>query len=286
MNSQLTRFRRLILSIGLRTRRAVTFHWEPETARVTVTSQGGGWADGYVDNVLFQVVEGDAPLGIDVDRNTGAVTIVNPNDSSSIEIDFYEISSVSGSLLASWNSFEAQGLDAIGGGVGQHWTEGAGVDSELLTEVFLLGTSVFSATETQVLAGAFNTSNNTEDLVFRYGMASEGVLHTGIVTYDGTIIEFELSDLNKDGFINGADWLLYIAGLGADLSGLTEEQALAMGDLNADGINDHADYLIFKSDYEMANGPGSFVAMLAGVPEPGTLTLAILGCLAFLRRRR
>ena len=71
------------------------------------------------------------------------------------------------------------------------------------------------------------------------------------------------SDLDANGDLDGQDWLLYVAGLGAIDPGAT--------DLNGDGVNDHADFLLFQSDFERCHGTGSFAEMLRTVPEPAML---------------
>ena len=256
-------------------------------ATVTVSSQGSGWADGYVDNVFFQVVEGAAPLGIEVNRTNGDITMTNPNDSVSIEFDYYEITSPGGSLLTTWDSFEDQGLDAIGSGVGEHWTKATGVDSQILAEVFLLGTSEFAAAETQTLAGAFEKLSTQQDLLFRYGLSSAGVLHEGVVSYSGSPPEYDLGDFDTDGDIDSDDWAILRANQHADLTSLTPVQALLRGDLNGDLANNHTDFVAFKTIYETLHGAGSFAAMIATVPEPSTCLLASLagGLLLGWRRR-
>jgi len=82
------------------------------------------------------------------------------------------------------------------------------------------------------------------------------------------------SDLDNDGEIDAADWIIFRTNHLADLSGLSPiEQSLA-GDLNGDGRNNLDDFLLFKDDYSAANGEAAFFRMLA-VPEPATLVLAV-----------
>src|SRR5262249_21126983 len=91
-------------------------------------------------------------------------------------------------------------------------------------------------------------------------------------------------DLNSDGAINVGDWVLFRSGQQVNMSGLTHDQAFALGDLNGDFRNDHADFVLFKTAYENLNGAGSFSAMLAAVPEPSTLLLAVLVSVTMARR--
>ncbi len=86
-------------------------------------------------------------------------------------------------------------------------------------------------------------------------------------------------DLNADGQLNEQDWLQFIAGAETSMSGLTEIERYAMGDLDGDGVNSVLDFVLFKNAYITVNGAGSFDAMLAGVPEPSSSLLALLGVL-------
>ena len=67
---------------------------------------------------------------------------------------------------------------------------------------------------------------------------------------------------------------------------MTPAQAFAMGDLNGDFRNNHADFVIFKRAFEAAHGADAFAALLAGVPEPSTILLALVFASASLRIRR
>jgi alpha-L-fucosidase len=79
-------------------------------------------------------------------------------------------------------------------------------------------------------------------------------------------------DLDLNGTIDVADWQLYIAGVGADLSMATPLEAFQQGDLNGDGRNDLTDFDLFTTAYDGAHGFGAFVAMIhSNVPEPGSL---------------
>ena len=81
-------------------------------------------------------------------------------------------------------------------------------------------------------------------------------------------------DVNADGFIDGSDLSIIISHWGQ--SGLGWE----LGDLNGNGIVDGSDYSQVLSYWNPAPPEP------AGVPEPTTIGLLLLGGLALLKRRR
>ena len=97
---------------------------------------------------------------------------------------------------------------------------------------------------------------------------------------DVTLVPMILGDFDSDGDIDGEDWLLYVAGLGAASPGAT--------DLTGDGFNNHDDFLRFQELYNNLNGAGSFSNMLAGVPEPSSivLLLALISTLLVVKYRQ
>lgn len=95
-----------------------------------------------------------------------------------------------------------------------------------------------------------------------------------------------LGDLNSDGNITAADWVVLRDNQLSNLSGKTYSEAYFLGDVTADLVNDHADFALFKDLYDAANGVGSFTAMLAAVPEPSSLVLVASAGLAARPFRR
>ncbi len=93
-------------------------------------------------------------------------------------------------------------------------------------------------------------------------------------------------DLNFDGDINSADWMLIRSGQHANMTGFTRSQALALGDLNGDFQNNFTDFVLFKTVFEASNGSGSFNAMFAHVPEPSAVLLSIVGGFAIAASAR
>jgi hypothetical protein len=161
-----------------------------------------------LDEVHF---EGILPkLTLDVDRTTGAVQMRNPTGVE-FAINGYEIKSALESLNplnppAGWNSLDDQNLDSIGGGTGQSWTEGGGSTASILTEAYLLGNSLVSATEVIPLGLAYNTTVGATDLAFKY-RTTDGVLHTGAINYIPPVSGS--ADYNGDGHVDAADYVVW-----------------------------------------------------------------------------
>ena len=138
-----------------------------------------------------------------------------------------------------------------------------------------------------------NLGNNSwiqtphEDLVFQY--ISSGQIVDGIVAYIGNNnLPFANGDFNADGSINVADWIILRNNQLVNLSSQSLAQAYRLGDMTGDKLNNHADFVAFKSVYDAANGSGSFVQMVASVPEPSSVVLVLAAGTMFfpLKRRR
>jgi hypothetical protein len=101
------------------------------------------------------------------------------------------------------------------------------------------------------------------------------------------------ADFNLDGFVNAADWQI----LRSNLNSLTAN-TFAQGDIGSavsgeeiavsPGVVDFQDFIRFEEIYNKKHGgDGAFQRLLAGVPEPASAALLLVGCaaLACLRRR-
>jgi hypothetical protein len=106
-----------------------------------------------------------------------------------------------------------------------------------------------------------------EDIVFKDFQVT---VNTAPVVY---------GDLNNNGTITSADWMILRGNLYADAGG-SHFDAYFRGDLTADLAVNQADFVAFKILYEDANGAGSFARMLAGVPEPASHALFLSAALA------
>lgn len=138
-------------------------------------------------------------------------------------------------------------------------------------------------------AGYLGVATST-DLVSWVNRTSQSVQPVGPQAHHGTVfaaplekIGFDLpifrSDLNSDGEINLADWIVFSNHHLANFSGLTAAQRAARGDLNGDGVNNYSDFRIFQSDYDAFQGMGQFQALLGSIsiPEPTAGMLLVVG---------
>jgi hypothetical protein len=224
-------------------------------------------------------------IAVEVNRDTGAITLANM---SGAEITFSALT-----LTSAFGAIDASALTPITG----HYDEsgnGAIDPFDLWSITSPPGSPTqFSETSTgdpgAIAAGesiVFSPAGGwirspTEDL-FASLLLGDGTVLNATVSYTGNGgSPFLRSDLNFNGAVDLADWSLFVASSYAALTGLNRAEAYAVGDLDADGDNDHADFLLFKSDFNVANGAGAFESRILRVPEPTTLGLAIgiAGCL-------
>ena len=198
-------------------------------------------------------------LTLEVNRDTGAINLINTTSSAVSDVTAITIESQTGSIdpteLDSFSGTLAVGqnvsLDAMPG-----TTEGAWLQSpveDLRAELVIAG------------------GNRTIDVNF---VGNGGV-------------KWEIGDLDFDGAIDADDYAILAANAETDIAGLSATLAYQSGDLNGTGTNDVTDFGIFKDAFIAIHGPAAFAQLIAGVPEPGSATLLMLGAAAIglLRRR-
>jgi hypothetical protein len=263
------------------------------TATVKVSAWGallaGGLADGYMDNLDFQVTNVLPALSLNVNRSTGAITLTNQTGAAE-NISSYSIASAFEALApTSWLSI-ADNYDSGNPGPNQvdaahAWAEQtAAVGQVSESDPSTSGASL--ANGRNVSLGSLWVQSPAQDLAFSY--VSDGQTVQGIVNYVGgpggqALVE---GDLNVDGIINSADWVILRSNQLGALSALGLAEAYRRGDLNGDRLNDHADFVEFKALFDAANGVGSFAAMVAGVPEPSSCVVALAAGVVLLPARR
>jgi hypothetical protein len=254
------------------------------------------FAAGPDATVPFQVWTPEFNLAFEVDRNTGTFTLKNTGPS--INVVGISIGSASGALdptkwksvsgnydLAGNASFDTDGSWSITSTTATQLTE-----VEVAGNGGQLGTGGTAASLQLGLADAWTLSRFEDVVVSITRLLPDNFTTETIgvpVSYlNGIGQAAARSDLNFDGAVTAADWILFASHHLEDLSTLTVAQAATLGDLNQDLANDYEDFLLFRGDYDAANGPGALAAVMA-VPEPSSLGLLVVaGCAAMRVGRR
>lgn len=212
-------------------------------------------------------------LKIRINTVTGLTEIVNDSETA-FDIDSYLLESSTDDLFFSgWDSLSDQGIDSIDGsdlgaiagdGIGETWDEAGGSDDGLLSESFLLGSSVFGFGRTESLGNAFKIGGDPNSLSFQYRRTADGKVFDGIFEFVTTGPD---ADFDGDGDIDGSDFLIWQQGFG--LAGQTDN---SNGDADGNGVVDGLDVTAWETQY----GTSPLIAVSAVVPEPTTGTLLAL----------
>jgi hypothetical protein len=243
----------------------------------------------------FQPWTQEFNLSFEVDRNTGTFTL--KNSGPSVKVVGISIGSASGALdPTKWKSVTGN-YDLAGNATFDpdgNWFQSSATPTQL-TEVDVgdggqLGTGG-TATSLQLgLADAWMLSRYEDLSVSITRLLSDGfsteVIPVRVSYLNGLGRAAARSDLNFDGAINALDWNIFYLNNLTDLSALTLSQAAVRGDLNGNRTNDYTDFLLFRGDFDAANGAGAFAALTA-VPEPASaVMLLVASCAALTSRRR
>jgi endonuclease/exonuclease/phosphatase family metal-dependent hydrolase len=171
---------------------------------------------------------------------------------------------------------------------GETWTPGYPAPSiaagEVHDRIDFVYYSGFNVTPTSAQVLGFDENDGNTDI----GIQPYPSDHRAVVVEFDLPSCFALGDLTGDCALTVADWIQFRSGQGANLMGLTSNEAYLLGDLNGDFRNNHADFIAFKNAYDDVNGAGAFLQMLNRVPEPATLVIAawwFSACLIYGRRR-
>jgi hypothetical protein len=243
------------------------------TVRASIfgTPRNGG-ADGYIDNVDFQITDAaNELLSLSVITNSGGIRIRNETGEP-VAFDYYEITSASGSLrVANWSSLQDQNLAGFpaGNGTGNGWEEFGGSDEQVIGESYLTGNSSLANNSEISIGTAFNLAG-THDLVFRYGKLTSSVQVPG--------------DYNTNGTVDAADYVLWRENL---------NQNVTLPNDSSPGTVTQDDYDVWRANFGRAGAPagpstlttgfvrygalGSGIGSSSTVPEPVTVIFVGMG---------
>ena len=208
-----------------------------------------------------------------IDESSGAAKIVNTAVATSWQLDGYVIqSAVPGGLLPDPANVPDSGWDSLTDAGLSGWREVAPT-SEALSEVNLGGSLTLAPGEELNLGLPLDAGVATlADLTFDFNLPDLGSLSGQVVPFAGS---FLAADFNKDGNVDGDDFLAWQSGFGA-LAGATQEE----GDADDDGDVDGDDFLTWQQQFGgNSGGTGSTV------PEPATSCIC-LATLIWLTARR
>jgi hypothetical protein len=226
-----------------------------------------------------------------INRDSGALTLLN--EQTGVNVVGYTITSAAGSLdQAGWRSV-ANFYDGDSGGTfdnDDNWIvlSQAGSKTDLSEFEFdggmggVLGTG--GTTALQLSTGGLWRKSIYEDIQITAKLADGSNLPVALEYVGNNGVAFSRSDFNFDGLININDWNIFLANNGSNMSMLSDAESYARGDVNGDQLSNHMDFRSFKADFNAANGAGAFEA-LAGVPEPATCALVLVGSVALLLTR-
>ena len=212
-------------------------------------------------------------LTLRVDPVTGDTTIVG-DATRALSINYYQITSEGDSLdTATWTSLADQDYEGNGpaDGSGNGWEEAGGVGSQALAEAYLLGNSTVGAGLSVGLGKGYDPEVDARDLVFRF-RTDAGRIMDGLVEYATSA---RPGDANLDGVVDAADYIALKQSFG-----MAAGARFQNGDFDLDGDVDGDDLAILQANL------GQVAAGASVIPEPATLSLAAMGALALLRRRR
>jgi hypothetical protein len=218
----------------------------------------------------FQYTAAFTPLVLEINRTSGAITLLNEG-ASSFNTDFYELRSAAGSLNpADWNSLQDQSLAG--------WLEAGSTGAGLLAEANLSSSTVFGPGAVRSLGNAYSTTVDAQDIALSY-TTTGGVTLNAQVRYVGASAGVP-GDYNSNGTVDAADYVVWRDRLGQSIQLPNEVNGVTPGTVTQD------DYAAWRARFGRIAAAGSAVA--TSVPEPTScvlLTLVGSALIAALRRR-
>ena len=160
-----------------------------------------------------------------------------------------------------WNSLSDQSFGAIDGpdvgttlgdGIGETWDEAGGSDANVLSEIFLLGSSTFAA-EARPCRWAAVRAGAEPPLTFQY-RNSRRARCSRATSNSSPAARWTTPTFDGDGDVDGADFLAWQRGLYDD------RRELAGGDVQGDGDVDADDFAVWRRQF-------AEVQAAAAIPE-------------------
>jgi hypothetical protein len=265
-----------------------------QTFQVVGGSTGQRWDPSLSGYVLRALTGGTVAASLN--RNTGGLTITN-TAATPLDMLGYTIGSNFGGLsgtnwLSVANNYDRNVAPTPGNGSidsNNSWTILSSATSR--TELSEAELSVPAGDGGAIGVGQTVNLGNvwikspTEDVTVQI-LRADGNIFSVPLTFTGNSgAAYVTGDLNFNGTLDAADWPLYIAGALTNLSALSPAERYQKGDLNNDGVNNLTDMDLFIDAYNAAHGAGAFEQMVAGVPEPGTGVLLLMGATLLAGRR-
>jgi hypothetical protein len=239
-----------------------------------------------------------------VNRDTGAISLSSPN--GTLQLTGYTVRSNAGTLIPE-NWFEISGnRDLLGNGSfdsNDLWQAGlvSPATPLVLEEAMQLGAGggpddggPLGATPLSITDAGQRLwrkyFNEDVSVVMQVRLPSGAIveLPASVTFTGGAGVPWRRSDLNFDGAINPADYIIYRSNMLKPITTTpgNDPESYPFGDLDGDQDNDYGDFRIFKRDYDAANGEGALAALAGAIPEPSGAALAALAVAGGLFRRR
>ncbi|MBX3435329.1 MAG: alkaline phosphatase family protein [Pirellulales bacterium] len=247
------------------------------------------WNDGA--GLALAELTFDAHLKLIVDRDTGAMEIVN-NTGAATELLGYQIASQAGALdRAAWQPIAGR-LDATGDGsidADDRWLPLTSLESRTdLSEASLGEGTIPPGTRIDLGFAWRKYHRDFGDVSFLYATPTDAAPLAGIVEFVGNGgAAFAPLDLDFNGAVDAGDYAAFLAGYGTSLVGESAAGRYNRGDLDGDGRHALADFLEFKKQFDAVRGAGAFAQLAAPtIPEPIAGELALIGATIAVAARR